>query len=317
MKLAPVRLGLLGALPFCVFTMNAKAVEGGLGRSLSGAGIMPYAGIIPPEPGWIVSVSESYYEGDLGGNRTVPVAGNLVANLDLKFSFTPVTAVYIWNTKSPQWNFASGVTLPYAWLEAKADGDLGPFKLRREDSASGLFDMVFTPLSASYHISKTDHLAFNLNIWAPTGEYEEGALANLSLNNWTFIPGVAFTHLIPEQNIEISGSLGIQFYTENPATDYQNGIMTDMEFMALKRFPNGFGMGVVGSWIEQLSDDEGGASDFLNGFSGRAFGVGPMLTYSTKVEGHSLDFHARWIHEFENEDLLEGDLFMLGGSVKF
>lgn len=317
MKLPLARLSIYAALPFLALTMNANAVEGGLGRSLSGAGIMPYAGVIPPAPGWSISVSEAYYEGDLGGSLSVPIAGNLVANLDLKFSFTPITAVYIWNTQLPQWNFASGVTLPYAWLEAKADGDLGPFKVRREDSASGLFDMAFTPIVASYHISKTDHLAFNLNIWTPTGEYEEGALANLSLNNWTFIPGVAYTHLIPEQNIEVSGSLGIQFYTENPATDYQSGIMTDLEFVALKRFSNGFGVGVVGSWIEQLSDDEGKTADALHGFSGRAFGVGPMLTYSTKMEGHSIDLHARWIHEFENEKLLEGDLFMLGGSVKF
>ena len=49
---------------------------------------------------------------------------------------------------------------------------------------------------------------------------------------------------------------------------------------------------MIGSWIQQLSDDGGTTADLLNGFVGRAFGVGPILTYSTKLEKSHLDFNA-------------------------
>lgn len=44
----------------------------------------------------------------------------------------------------------------------------------------------------------------------------------------------------------------------------------------------------------QVNDDEG-APAVLNGFLGRAFGIGPIVTYSTKLGKSHLDFSARWI----------------------
>jgi hypothetical protein len=83
----------------CLFlTIQAHAVEGGLGRPISGASIMPYAGLVPPAPGFAVSVGETYYAGSIGGSRTIPVGGNLVSDLDVKASFTPISLLYIWDT---------------------------------------------------------------------------------------------------------------------------------------------------------------------------------------------------------------------------
>ena len=64
----------LGAflLTLCVsFAPRALAVEGGLGRPISGMSIAPYAGVIPPEPGLAVATGETYFEGSIGGGRTV------------------------------------------------------------------------------------------------------------------------------------------------------------------------------------------------------------------------------------------------------
>ena len=69
--------------------------------------------------------------------------------------------------------------------------------------------------------------------------------------------------------------------------------------------------------IQQLTDDGGTAADRLNGFVGCAFGVGPILTYSTKVGKSHLDFNARWVHEFENRKCPQGDLFQLSATLKF
>jgi hypothetical protein len=69
---------------------SAFAVEGGLGRPISGMQIAPFAGVIAPEPGLAVATGETYYEGSIGGGRTVPIAGLLVANVDMKAAFTPI-----------------------------------------------------------------------------------------------------------------------------------------------------------------------------------------------------------------------------------
>ena len=74
---------------------------------------------------------------------------------------------------------------------------------------------------------------------------------------------------------------------------------------------------MIGSWIQQLTDDGGTTADRFNGFVGRAFGGGPILTYSAKLGKSHLDFNARWVHEFENQKRIEGDLFAFSASFKF
>jgi len=239
-----------------------------------------------------------------------------VPNVDMKASFTPITLLYIWNTPTKEWNFASVVSFPLAWLEVTANLSLGPLSVRKTESTFGLFDLAFTPIVASHHFSETDHLAFDFTFWAPTGSYEKGRLVNLSQNTWTFIPGVAYTKIIPQANIELTGIWDMEFDTEDPATHYQNGILSDLEVLAIKRFKNGFGIGFVESWIQQVNDDAG-APAVLNGFVGRAFGIGPIVTYSTKVGKSHLDFNARWIHDFDVAKRVAGDGFNFTASLKF
>jgi hypothetical protein len=317
MKIKLITIGTLGSGFLASFVPTAFAVEGALGRPISGATIMPYAGVVPPLPGFAVGVGETYYDGSIRGSSTVPVGQNLTLGIDLKASFTPITALYIWDTGTTNWNFASAFSLPIAWLEADANIAVGPRTGHVKDSTFGLFDLAFVPVSASYHLSPTEHLALNFTIWAPSGEYDPNRLANLSMNTWTFIPGVAYTKLFPKADIELSGSWAMTFDTENNATGYQNGILSDLELIAVKRFKCGAGVGVIGSWIDQITNDEGSTADALNGFRGRAFGIGPALTYSTHVGKSHLDFNARWVHEFENKNYVEGNMFMLNATLKF
>jgi hypothetical protein len=127
--------------------------------------------------------------------------------------------------------------------------------VRKTDNTFGLFDLVFAPIVASYHISTTDHVALSFTFGAPTGSFEKGRLINLSTNTWTFIPGVAYTKILPQANIELTGIWQMEFDTEDHATHYQNGILCDLEVLAIKRFKNGFGIGLVESWIQQVNDD--------------------------------------------------------------
>src|SRR4051794_8735780 len=99
---------------------TALAVESGLGRPISGATIVPYAGLIPPLPGFDLAVGEMYYTGEIGGGTTVPIGINLTLGVDMKASFTTITMLYIWPTTGHEWNFASGITFPLTYVEAEA-----------------------------------------------------------------------------------------------------------------------------------------------------------------------------------------------------
>jgi hypothetical protein len=50
---------------------------------------------------------------------------------------------------------------------------------------------------------------------------------------------------------------------------------------------------------------------------GHAFGVGPIVTYSTKLGKSHLDLSARWIHDFGVSKRVEGDGFNFSASLKF
>jgi hypothetical protein len=114
----------------------------------------------------------------------------------------------------------------------------------------------------------------------------------------------------------LTGIWQMEFDTEDRATHDQNGILSDLEALAIKRFKNGFGIGFVESWIQQVNDDEG-APAALNGFLGRAFGIGPIVTYSTELGKSHLDFSARWIHDFYVSKRVEGNAFNFSASLKF
>jgi hypothetical protein len=62
MKTKFVHVGIILTLTTLVsFAPSALAVEGGMQRPISGMQIAPFAGVIPPEPGFDVVVSEIYY----------------------------------------------------------------------------------------------------------------------------------------------------------------------------------------------------------------------------------------------------------------
>jgi hypothetical protein len=73
----------------------------------------------------------------------------------------------------------------------------------------------------------------------------------------------------------------------------------------------------VESWIQQVTDDGGPLGERLNGFISRFFGIDPIVTYSTKLGKSHLDFNARWIHDFDVRNAVEGDGFNFTASLKF
>ncbi|ALM82981.1 transporter [Bordetella sp. N] len=298
----------------------AAATEGALGRQVSGTSVQANIGIVAPEPVTIVQLSELYLDGGLHGGREVPVGRNLSVGLDAKVSFTLATVLKTWDTGTGPWNFASGMTVPYVWTKVNAavTGPRGN-TVGTTDRASDLFDLYFTPIVAGYHFSKTEHVALSLNIWAPTGRYNANNLANPSLNNWTFVPQVAYTRIFPESHWQLDAVTSLQIYTPNRDTDYHNAPLFGTDVMARRMFGNGLGLGMVVGTILQLGNDRGDTANKLNGFKGHDLSLGPIVTYDRKLSAErSLSMSLRWVPTVASTNRLDsGSTVMASVALVF
>ena len=290
----------------------ARATEGGIGRPITGMQVMPYGGIVPPTSDWIFSVSTIYYEGSLGKSKSIPIAGTVTAGLNFNVSYTILNAVKTWGITAGGWNFASSFGVPFQYTSVSSFNGRLP-----NDSATQFADIFFTPVVAGYHLTKTDHIALSVGIYAPTGAYSLSRLANAGQNTWTFIPTVAYTKLLPEHNVELSANYAVEFYTGNNETHYHNAPISVLDLLALKRFTGGWGVGVIGGWIQQLGDDTGGLANLTGGTSGHSFGIGPTATWSGKLSSTPVSASLRWVNEFAVRNRPKGNAAELSINATF
>src|SRR5262249_59577305 len=141
-----------GPMYVCLLTvapLNADAAEGALGRPISGTYVAPNVGVVPPEPIWITNLGEIWFDGSIGNNHQVPIAGQTSVGLDAKVAITLATAVKVWDTGPGAWNFASGATVSYVWTEVTATLAIQS----AGQTASSLFVIYFTPVIPPHHLS--------------------------------------------------------------------------------------------------------------------------------------------------------------------
>jgi hypothetical protein len=296
-------------------TPAAKATEGALGRPVSGLSVTPDAGVVPDGGVTIVNLQQIYLDGSIGGNRQVPIAGQVSMGVDAEVALTLATIVHTWGGAGG-WNFGSAFTLPYIWESVHANYAVGPISGSAGDRVSNLYDLYFTPIIAGYKLTPDDNIAFSFNFYAPTGNYNPNALANAGLNTWTFVPQVAYTKTLPKYGIEFDAVMGLQFYTRNSATNYQNAPLFTLDLMGRKILSNGLGVGLVLGTTQQLGNDTGPIADRLGGFKGSDFALGPIVTYSTKLEGKlPVSAGLRWLPTISSTNRLKSSSTVMGSAT--
>jgi hypothetical protein len=294
-------------VPVCSY-----ATEGTMGRPITAQQITSNAGIVPPKPGWAFSVSSIYFDGDLGGSRQVPIAGEVSAGIKTKASYTIGNLTRIWDTGTGEWNFASAIGVPLQYVKASTSIQAGAISSDRSDSTTGIADILITPIIAGFHFSKTDHISLSLPIYAPSASYDSQDLANDGQNTWTFMPTIAYTHL-GQNGSEFTAMGMVQFYTRNDDTDYRNAPLLVSELLWTGRVAKDTNLGVVGGVIYQLGDDKGPTADRLNGFKGHAVGLGPILTWSGKIGNAPGSLSARAVWDVDTKNRPKG--YSIGVSM--
>ncbi len=312
------------ATTLTAFTLfPAVAEEGGSGRYFPGS-MSSFVDGVPADETVILRLNVLNYDGNVDSNLVVPIAG--LAALDVKVDSTAIGLTALWRPPielGGNWSYAAAVTIPLVDTRVEADvaSPNDPLNriVRRSESVSGLGDIFLLPLMLNYNASPAINFNFRVGVYAPTGDYEKGALANEGKNFWSWEPTIAMVYLSTETGREFSAFLGSTFNEKNSDTNYESGTQMHLEVTAAQHLPlwgGGVSAGVTGFWYEQVTGDGGSGATF-GSFKARSYGIGPVASYSRKLWGNDFIAEFKWLHEFDVKRRPEGDTLFLKALVKF
>jgi hypothetical protein len=297
--------------------LQVQGSEGGATHYMPGAAAT-MIDLAPSKPGWVVEPIYLNYEGDVGVSKQIPVAGVLTTNMNAELDVILLGGFYSFEQPLLGATYSIGAYLPYAWMTVEAEVNSARGGRFVRDKENGLGDMTFIPLMMAW---KDGPWQFNsaLSVYAPTGKYELGDLANPGLNYWSFDPfvGVSYNHPTLGFNAALHG--GFTFNTENTDTDYQSGSLFHLEGSVQQLLPLGPGFVSVGAesfYLQQVESDSG-QRPILGDFKGRTTGIGPVLGYVLPLGENTLVAELRWLTELDTKNRLNGDYIWLKVVYQF
>jgi len=278
----------------CATSHSAFAKEGG-DQYPNGAETY-MAGALPPAGDYFLNYA-GWYGGELqdGGGQTVQVAGKAVK---VDAWFDALRWVKVTHTKILGADYAVHAILPLVRQKLEIGGAMS-------GSASGMGDLVFSPLVLGWHTPQL-HVVAAVDIFLPTGKYDndpQRPWANIGANYRSVEPILALTYL-NDSGFEASTKLMYNLKSRNKDTDYQSGDEFHADYL-LGYHAGPWMAGLGGYYVRQTSDDEqSGVKVGADGNRGRVLAVGPHVAYSTQA---GTTFLGQWQHETGARNRFEGD----------
>lgn len=283
----------------------AKATEYGLGNYQLGL-VLPLAGYTPP-PGIYFWDNFYLYQG----------SGNLYQHGDtgdrsrVTYNFSANIWIFAWFTEAPLFGGELGFATTGAYgsdTTTAVTPSVDALGINHTDttqqSVNSYTDTEFSAI-LGWHAGE-QHWSLTVSGFLPTGDYDAARIADTSLNRPSVDIKGAYTFLSLQSGLEISAALGVNINAVNPATNYQSGTELHLEWNLAQHMPFGLSAGIGGYFYQQITND-GGAGDVNGTFRGRVAAVGPIICYSLKLGAQEVDFDARWFHEFDAYDRVQGD----------
>jgi len=306
--------------------MNLHAEEGGGGHFMPG-GTASFIDAFPAKPGGLAIFNyTTYYDADASASTQLPLGGLLSLGMRAKVISDTVVALY-----QTKWNvlgggIAFGAAVPYVWIDVDAQAQrIGPGGVpgplyAADDSANGLGDISLIPVMIGWtNLLRDLKLDARFTVYAPTGNYDTGQLANTGKNFWTFEPGIMASWLSSKIGTEATLYSGIDFNTRNDDTDYQSGTAVHFDGTVAQHLPflGGLvGVGVTGFYYEQIEGDSGSGA-VLGDFKSKTTGLGPVISYVRTSTSSELLAELKWMREGDVKHRLEGDYVWLKMGVLF
>jgi len=294
--------------------LSTHAEEGGSGHYMPGAAAS-FIDTLPGKPGLAIANFFNYYDASASASKQLPSGGLNTRGLDATAYSDTVVALYQTPLKLLGGYYAVGAAIPFVWMKAKGEiqltGPLGQtITSTVRDTAGGIGDIMFYPFMLGWTgLNKDLRCDVRLGIYAPTGDYDKGKLANLGKNYWTFEPMVSLSYISSKIGLELSAFAGMDFNTENDKTDYQTGTQFHLDVTAAEHLPflgGIIGVGANGFYYQQITGDSGSGA-ILGDFKGRTVGVGPVLSYATKIWNKDVCTEVKWLPEIDVKNRLKGD----------
>ncbi len=307
-----------------IFPISAFAEEGGSGHYMPGA-TASFIDALPGKPGPAVANFFAFYDGSADIGKRLPFGGMVTAGLDAKAYADTVVALYRTPLTVMGGHYVVGVAVPYVWMEVKGDVQMtGPrgnsVTKTVKDTANGFGDITVYPFLLGWTALGGDlKYDVRLGVYVPTGEYNKGDLANVGKNYWTFEPAVSFSYISSRSGLELSAYMGVDFNTKNDDTEYRSGDQFHLDVTVAEHLPlfGGLvGVGVNGFYYQQISGDSGSGA-VLGDFKGRTAGIGPVLSYVTKVWKKDLVAELKWLPEIDVNHRTEGDYIWFKLAMQF
>jgi hypothetical protein len=296
-----------------VLMVTSRAEEAGSGHYSPGQ-TASFIDQLPGYPSLAVVNYFTFYNGNVGGSRTLPLGGNLATGVDATAYVDTVGVIYETPLRLLGGNYAPGLAIPFGTMTVEGEitrtGPRGRTRTGKvSDTSSGLGDINIYPFILGWTNGPDLKYDVRLGVYAPSGEYQQGALANLGKNFWTFEPALSLSWLSSKIGTEVTVFAAMDFNTENDATDYQTGSQFHLDGTVAQHLPlfGGFaGVGANGFYYQQITGDSGSGA-VLGSFEGRTIGVGPVLSYMHKIGKTSLVTELKWLPELEVKNRLQGD----------
>lgn len=277
----------------------AYASEDGLSHYPTGVNTV-LNGILPPPGKLQVYSYTQYYDVD---SFAGPDGKSAIPDFKVDLKVEAPRLVYSYPVNMGNFGLSSGITLTIVSEKLRAAG--------LSDSKTGFGDITLEPLYLTYHNDKHNFFAYGgVDIFAPTGAYKAGRLANLGQNYWTFSPDIFLTWL-PNKRTEISVAAVAEFNTTNKATGYHSGSAVNVDYSfhyaPFKTLPH-LRFAAQGFYHKQVQDDKIGGAAVPGGFRGQVFAIGPQVEYDIMPRGGIL---FKFQREFAVENRPRGSKFWI------
>ena len=318
-------MALIGLVVLAILVpLSVCAEEGGSGHYMPGANAS-FIDALPGKPGLTVANFFNYYDAGASTSRRLPFGGLVASGLDATAYSNTIVALYQTPLELLGGSYSVGVAIPYVWIEVKGKAQVtgprgGTITSTVRDTAGGIGDILLYPFMLGWTGRNADlKYDVRLGVYAPTGDYEEGKLANVGKNYWTFEPAASLSYMSSKTGFELSAFAGMDFNTKNPDTKYRSGTQFHLDITVaqhLSLFGGIIGIGANGFYYRQVSSDSGSGA-ILGDFKGHTLGIGPVLSCVTKIWGKDFAAEAKWLPEMDVEKRLKGDYVWFKLAMSF
>jgi hypothetical protein len=270
------------------------------------------AGVTPP-PGIYLTTAIGVFDSKLAGTASFGgVTVNAGAKLDV---FSPaLNFLYVPDRKVFGGNLGLSITVPGGWIDIRAGAEVQSQGFSREVNGWGMEDVV-PRVQLGWQRGDFAHTIY-LELITPTGRWAPGFSPILGFNRTSLDTGWAFTWTDKQTKLQVNGTAGFTFNSENPQTHYQSGNEFHWEWAVGYQCMPGLVIGLVGYDYRQLNGDSG-SGDPIGPFRGSDDAIGAGLSYTTVIDKRPVTFNLRYYHDYDFDNHFHGDTTIASATVRF